>query len=57
MVERKGGKEVDHKGNTNFDWNQDLDKFNIYFLRYSEIGLKGEKTRNQMEINVEMESL
>ncbi|EQB69660.1 MAG: hypothetical protein AMDU5_GPLC00003G0210 [Thermoplasmatales archaeon Gpl] len=43
---------MDHKGNTNFDWNQDLDKFNIYLLRYSEIGLKGKKTRNQMEIRL-----
>ena len=43
---------MDHKGNTNFDWNQDLENFNVYLLRYSEIGLKGKKTRNQMEIRL-----
>lgn len=43
---------MDNKRNPNFDWNQNLENSNLYLIRYSEIGLKGKKTRNQMELRL-----
>ncbi len=43
---------MDYKRSSDFDWNQDLEKYYVYLLRYSEIGLKGKKTRNQMELKL-----
>jgi thiamine biosynthesis protein ThiI len=51
-IKRSGGKKMDYKRSTNFDWNQNLTNKKVYLLRYSELGLKGKKTRNQMQLKL-----